>query len=51
VSTPSSITTIIHLQCEREPTLLLSDAETGIDAWEILAEKYASTDVANIFES
>lgn len=31
-------------------TVLISDAETKIDAWEILAEKYASTDVINILK-
>lgn len=41
---------VIHLHCEREQKLLISDTETGIDAWEILAEKYSSTDVVNILK-
>ena len=41
---------VIHLYCEREQKLIISDANTSTDAWELLADKYASTDIINILK-
>jgi len=42
--------TVIHLYCEREQKLIILEADTGTDAWELLADKYVSTDVVNILK-
>ena len=39
---------VIHLFCERDQKHLISEAETGAEAWEILADTYASNDISNV---
>jgi len=39
---------IIYLSCERDQKHLISEAETGAEAWEALADTYASNDISNV---
>jgi len=41
---------VIHLHCEREQQLFIAEADTANDAWEFLAEKYASADLAHVLK-
>jgi len=39
---------VIHLNCERDQKRLIADAENGIEAWDTLAQRYASSDMAHV---
>jgi len=39
---------VIYLSCERDQKHLISEAETGAEAWEMLADTYASNDISNV---
>lgn len=39
---------VIHLYCEKEQKIMIAKCETGVDAWETLAERYASTEISNV---
>jgi len=39
---------IIRLSCERDQARLISDTQTGKEAWETLADTYASSDMMNV---
>jgi len=39
---------VIHLSCERDQQHLISECKTGYEAWETLADTYASNDIANV---
>jgi len=44
------VLTVIHLHCEREQQLFIAETDTANDAWEFLAEKYASADLAHVLK-
>jgi len=39
---------VIHLSCDRDQKHLIAECDTGFDAWETLADTYASNDISNV---